>query len=292
MNNRTSVANRSIGAILMDAGRLSPESAEQIVKLQTEANLRFGDAAIRLGLLTEADIQFALSKQFDYAYLPLSGDRPISEQVIAAYQPFSAEVEQLRSLRSQLMLRWFDKEAGRAGLAVVGPGRSEGRSHLVANLAVVFSQLGQRTLLIDADMRCPRQHELFKLENRVGLSSLLGGRVESDAIVTVEALANLAVLPAGPIPPNPLELIQRPAFEKILAQAKARYDIVLLDTPGTSTATDAAAIAQHVGGALVLARRNQSRVADLGKLVRVLLQAGVTVVGSILNAPPLVQEKV
>ncbi|TMH13144.1 MAG: chain length determinant protein tyrosine kinase EpsG, partial [Betaproteobacteria bacterium] len=170
-------ANRSIGAILMDSGVLSPEDAERILLFQKEHGLRFGEAAIRLGLLSEADIQFALSRQFSYAYLRTMGDKkPLSDELVAAYQPFSPRVEQLRAIRSQLMLRWFDKAEQRQVMTVVGTEPGEGRSYLAANLAVVFSQLGERTLLIDADMRRPRQHELFLLQNKVGLSTVLSGR--------------------------------------------------------------------------------------------------------------------
>jgi len=133
-------ANRSIGAILMDSGVLTPEDAERILLLQKEQGLRFGEAAVKLGLLSEADIQYALSRQFSYAYLRTAGDKkPLSDELVAAYQPFSPRVEELRAVRSQLMLRWFDKTEQRQVLTVVGTERSEGRSHLAANLAVVFS---------------------------------------------------------------------------------------------------------------------------------------------------------
>ena len=198
-------ANRSIGAILMDAGLLTPEDAERILLLQKEKNLRFGDAAIALGILTESDIQFALSRQFSYPY-PRTVDQkqPLSAELIAAYQPFSPLVDQLRAIRSQLMMRWFDKAEQRQVLAVVGTARHEGRSYLAANLAVVFSQLGERTLLVDADLRNPRQHELFKIDNNVGLSTVLSERSRDEAIVRITDLVGLFVLPAGPTPPNPL----------------------------------------------------------------------------------------
>src|SRR4051794_24586147 len=119
--------DRSIGAILIDAGRLKPEAAEKILRLQREEGLRFGDAATRLGLLTQGDIDFALSRQFDYPYL-LPGQSLVSEDLIAAYSPFTTQVEALRALRSQLMLRWFDTDPGHKALAVVSAERREGRS--------------------------------------------------------------------------------------------------------------------------------------------------------------------
>jgi len=276
-----------IGAILMDAGLLSAEDAEQILRLQRQNNLRFGEAAIRLGLLTEADIQYALARQFDYAYLRMSDRRAVSEEVVAAYQPFSAQTEQMRAIRGQLMLRWFDLSEQRQTLAVIGSQRGEGRSWLAANLAVVFAQLGERTLLIDADMRNPRQHELFMLQNKSGLSTLLAHRSREEAIVRITDLVGLSVLPAGPVPPNPSELLNRPAFEELLAHARSSYDVVLIDTPSLSAGDDAAMIAVRAGAVVALARSRQTRVAAFNDIVAGLSSAGVAVVGSVLNDVPL-----
>jgi len=280
-------ASRTIGAILMDAGLLSAEDAEQILRLQRQNNLRFGEAAIRLGLLTEADIQYALARQFDYAYLRMSDRRAVSEEVVAAYQPFSAQTEQMRAIRGQLMLRWFDLSEQRQTLAVIGSQRGEGRSWLAANLAVVFAQLGERTLLIDADMRNPRQHELFMLQNKSGLSTLLAHRSREEAIVRITDLVGLSVLPAGPVPPNPSELLNRPAFEELLAHARSSYDVVLIDTPSLSAGDDAAMIAVRAGAVVALARSRQTRVAAFNDIVAGLSSAGVAVVGSVLNDVPL-----
>src|SRR3990172_1808625 len=166
---------QSIGAILIDVGKLTPEDAERILRLQREQGLRFGEAATQLGLVTQADIDFAISRQFDYPYL-LHGHSEVSEEVIAAYTPFSPQVEALRALRSQLMVRWFDTDPAHKALAIVSAAPNEGRSFVAANLAVVFSQLGEHTLLIDTDMRNPCQHKLFSLDNRAGLSAVLSGR--------------------------------------------------------------------------------------------------------------------
>lgn len=283
---RANVAGRSIGAILMDSGILTPEGAERILRLQKEKGLRFGEAAIQLGLLAESDLQYALSKQFDYAYLPASGEKPVSEELIAAYQPFSQRVEQLRALRSQLMMRWFDRDANsRKVLAVVGAERKEGRSYLIANLAIVFSQLGERTLVIDADMRNPRQHELFRQENKVGLSTVLSGRTDRDGIVRIPSFENLSILPGGAVPPNPQELINRPAFGSLLDMVSGRFDVVLVDTPATSTAADAALIALRAGAAVVVARKNQTRLSSVAELINSFANSGVVMVGSVLNSP-------
>lgn len=281
-------AQRSIGTILVESGRLNPGDTERIRATQKKKGLRFGDAAVRLGLIKREDVQFALSRQFDYPYLE-RGRSNVSEEVIAAYNPFAPQVEALRGLRSQLMLHWFRAEPRRKALAIVSPGAGEGRSWLAANLAVVFSQLGERTLLIDADLRKPRQHALFGVDNRAGLSAVLSSRAGGEAIQEVPEL-NLSVLPAGAIPPNPQELLSRPPLARQIREIGpdydmlgADFDIILVDTPAAARFADAQTVAARAGGALLLARRHASRAAHIQAYVDMLTQAGTRIAGMVMN---------
>ena len=274
--------DRSIGAILIDSGRLTPEDAERVLRKQRDEGLRFGEAAIKLGLLKEEDIQFALSRQFDYPYL-VPGESNVSAELVAAYQPFSRQVEALRALRSQLMLRWFNGAPNHRALAVVSPSRKEGRSYLAANLAVVFSQLGESTLLIDADLRNPRQHQLFGLSNKVGLSQMISGRADESAIERVPAFMDISVLTAGSMPPNPQELLSRASFVNMLAGLSGRFDVIIVDTPAAEEGADAQTIAVRTGAALLIARENGSFIADLQDLSESLHHAATAVVGVVLN---------
>lgn len=275
-------SHSSIGTILVDSGRLSAENAERILRLQIEQDKRFGDVGIKLGLLTEEDIRFALSRQFDYLYLPQS-DTSLSHDLLSAYEPFSPVVERLRALRGQLMLRWFNAETRRNALAVVSPGEREGRSFIAANLAIVFSQLGERTLLIDADLRNPRQHRLFKLGQGAGLSGMLAGRNGAEAITRISPLVGLSVLPAGAVPPNPQELIGRPVFAELFQTLIQDFDIVIVDTPAANIYAEALMVAVGASAALILARKNHSSVPDIIRLARTLEQTRTTLVGSVLN---------
>src|SRR5512139_3562855 len=123
----------NIGKLLQDAGKLKPQDMERVLKLQQEQNLRFGEAAQKLGLVTEADIQQALSQQFEYPYIPAS-EASLSPELTAATAPYSKEAEALRSVRSELLLRWFHE--GRKTLAIGSACADEGASYLAANLAV------------------------------------------------------------------------------------------------------------------------------------------------------------
>jgi receptor protein-tyrosine kinase len=273
---------RAIGVILVQAGRLTADGVDAILARQQNRPLRFGDAGLELGLISQADIDYALARQFEYPYLR-PGESPVSEQVVAAYNPFSPQVEALRALRSELLLRWFDGHPQHKALAIVSAGGKEGRSYIASNLAVVFSQLGGRTLLIDADLRNASQHKLFGLENRVGLSAMLAGRAGAEAVQRIPPLANLSILPAGVLPPNPQELLARPVFAHLLRQLSEHVDFILLDSPPADESADAQTLAVRAGAALVVVRKNASRLARVRKVCASVTHARTTVVGAVLN---------
>jgi chain length determinant protein tyrosine kinase EpsG len=275
-------SSSSIGVILVDTGRLSVQNAERILRLQTEQGKRFGETAIELGLLTEDDVRFALSRQFNNVYLR-EGDDSLNYDLVAAYKPFSPVVEKLRALRSQLMLRWFNADARRNAIAIASPGPKEGRSFIAANLAIVFSQLGKRTLLVDANLRAPRQHELFKLGNGAGLSAILAGRAGGEVISRIPAVSGLSVLPAGAVPPNPQELLGRSGFGELLHSLVREFDVVVIDTPAACNYAEAQLVCAHASATLVVVRKNHSLMHDTMELARNLRETGVATVGSVLN---------
>jgi protein-tyrosine kinase len=274
--------SRAIGSILVEQGRIGPQDVEAIQRFATQSNIRFGDAALQLNLLTQNDIDVALAQQFNYPILARGGASGVADDVIAGYLPQSELVEPLRALRSQLTLRWVNG-VGRRILAITSPGRGEGRSWLAANLATVFAQMGERVLLIDADMRFPRQHYLFNINNSVGLSALLTGRAGREIVARIHPQLRLFVLPAGLRPPNPQELLSRPVFEVVLTSFAEQYDLVILDTPASTVAADAQILAARAGAALVVARRNHTLHAELSAAMQNFVQSGVSVLGSVLN---------
>jgi receptor protein-tyrosine kinase len=274
--------SRAIGTILVEQGRIGQRDVEEIQRFATQNNLRFGDAALQLNLLTQNDIDVALAQQFNYPILARGGKNGVADDVIAAYLPQSEHVESLRALRSQLSLRW-DSGVARRILAITSPGRGEGRSWLAANLATVFAQMGERILLIDCDMRHPRQHEMFNLNNAVGLSALLTGRAGREVVYRIHPQLRLFVLPAGLRAPNPQELLGRPVFEVVLTSFADQYDLVILDTPATTEAADAQILAARAGAALLIARRNHTLHSELSSAMQNFVQSGVGVLGSVLN---------
>ena len=277
---RSRASTDSIGKLLLTAGKLSPEDSERVIEYQKVNNLRFGEAALELGLVTHADIQYALAQQFDYPYLA-PGKNTFSTDLVTAYSPSSREAENFRALRTQVLLRWF--HSGHKAMFMCGAEGGEGVSYQISNLAVVCSQLGEKTLIIDANFRAPRQHVIFNLgTNRQGLSDVLAGRA-TKFVYKFASLPGVSVIPAGTSPPNPAELLSRRNFGLLLRHLANRYDMILVDAPPVNVYADAQAISAAVAGAVLVARLNVSRIPQLEKAKRLLQSARAEIVGVVLG---------
>lgn len=272
-----------IGEIISKANNLTPEQIEQILQYQRDNGVRFGEAAVALGLANADDIMWALAQQFHYPYSNES-DTGYSSELVVAKTPFSAQAEAFRTTRSHLIMKMYSDSGPRKALAVLSPESGDGKSYFAANMAVAFSQLSGRTLLIDANMRNPRQHEIFNLaHNSAGLSSILTGRAVSSVIQPVKSLPSLFVLPVGTTPPNPLELVERSAFGMLIRELLTKFDRVIVDTPAASQGMDGAVIAAKCGAAVILARQDVTRVDAIQALVATVGMSSTAVMGCILN---------
>src|SRR5690606_11957292 len=164
-----------IGDLLVAAGALRPIDVQRIVASQRLSSKRFGEIALEMKLITQAQLSSALAKQIGYPYVEY-GRSQLAHSLAAAYEPFCAYAEALRTLRSQLLMRWFGRE--QRALAVTSTRRDATCNTVAANLAIVFAQLGESTLLIDGNLRDPQQHRLFGLGACNGLTDLVGERCE------------------------------------------------------------------------------------------------------------------
>jgi protein-tyrosine kinase len=272
-----------IGDILSEDGKLVGADIERVMELQKIEGLRFGEAALALGLITASDLHCAIAKQYDLPHL-LPGNENIGSELVVAQEPFHPRAEEVRALRTQLSMRWSKAGVKHRVLAIVSPGPTEGRSYAAANLALAFAQLGERTLLIDADLRAPRQHRIFNVPDRLGLSAVLSGRAGGGAVMPVPEFGALSLLPAGARPPNPQELLSRPALAVLLHELRGVFDVVLLDTPPAKMYADAQAVAFQAGSAMVLARKNVTHLEDTRSVIRELSDMGTRVVGTVFNA--------
>ncbi len=166
--------------------------------------------------------------------------------------------------------------------AFVSPGRYEGRSQLCAELAIAFAQLGRRTLLVDADLRHPRQHVLFSSENQWGLSKALA-QGDAPYLNTVEGLPQLTLLTSGPVPNNPLELLSQSRFERLTSSLGNQYDFIVIDTPAVSQCADAlqvASVARHV---VAVSRAGVTSFQDMKDMLRRLALTDSAILGAVFN---------
>lgn len=275
--------DRSIGELIGQTRRLTADQVERVLAYQREKGVRFGEAAIALGLASTDDVLFALAQQFHYPYAP-EDQRHFGPELVTMSQPFSTQAEAFRALRSQMMMRAFGEQpAGPRALAVISQNTGDGKSYTAANLAVTLAQLGGRTMLVDADMRNPRQHEIFGLKAAGGLSGILSGRAEKQVVQQVQGIPSLFVLPVGVVPPNPLELVERAAFGLLVRELVSKFDHVVVDTPAAELGSDCQVIATRCGAALGIARRNASRMRELQNMVDALAQTPAQLVGFIVN---------
>jgi len=272
-----------LGSILVESGKIDVTDIEPILEVQRARGVRFGEAALCLRLISRDDLRGAVARQYGLPHL-LPGAEEISPELVGAYEPFHPRAEEMRALRTQLLIRWANTQVRHRMLAVVSPGSGEGRSYVAANLAVAFAQLGERTLLIDADLRAPRQHRIFNVADRIGLSAVLSGRGDRGAVVPLPQFGTLSLLPAGACPPNPQELLLRPVFAALLSELRNEFDVILFDTPPASLYADAQSLAFRAGSAIVLARKDHTSVADTASTIRVLTDTGTRVVGTVFNA--------
>lgn len=269
-----------LGQQLLIAGKLTEDQIGRVVTAQRQRNVLFGEAAIRLGLVTEDDVQAALARQYDYPCAS-PDDSNFSPLLVAATQPHCAQSEAFRALRSQLVLRWFTEQ--RKTLAVTSARRRQGSSTLAANLAILFAQMGERTLLIDANLRNPGQSRLFGLRNAVGLSDVLTGRCETqNAVNGIDSFENLYVMDGGVPPPNPQELLSRLEFSDLIETAPTGFDVVIVDTPPILEFADAQLVACLTKGCLLAVKREQARVADIANVRTQLQPTAAQLVGAVM----------
>jgi chain length determinant protein tyrosine kinase EpsG len=276
------VIERRIGDLMRGPCKLNDKQVEWIFNYHREHDLRFGEAAVELGLARREDVLWALSQQFHYPYA--IDEKQVNPELVIASNPFSDEAEAFRELRSQLMMGVMAPDQPRRALAVVSSNVGDGKTYLAANLAAAFSQLGGPTLFVDADMRTPRSQDVFGITlNRGGLSAMLSGRAEEGLIQRSSQLPSLYVLPCGAIPPNPLELIQRPAFAQLMQEMTAKFDHVIVDTPASTHGADSRAIAAICGAALVVGRRGTTRMKAINSLVASISRSQAKLAGVVMN---------
>ncbi|MBI5716105.1 MAG: polysaccharide biosynthesis tyrosine autokinase [Burkholderiales bacterium] len=275
-------SDKRIGMQLVQLGRLLKSDIPAVEAVQRKKRLRFGEAAVKLGLVNRQDVDDALARQYDFPAPPAWAHG--AEVVIATPSSVGQPVaESIRTLRAQLALQWMSQPQVQF-LAVVSAARGEGRSFIAANLAVAFAQLHERTLLIDMDLRNARQHKIFHVDNRHGLSTLVSGRGTGTEIQRVVGYDSLGVLPSGPRAPHPQELLTSRSMSPVLEHVRQRYDVVIVDTPAFACGADAQIVSAQTRQVLLVSAPGGATRDETERLVGACRQVGASVAGAVVNS--------
>ncbi|OZI70863.1 CpsD/CapB family tyrosine-protein kinase [Bordetella genomosp. 12] len=267
-----------MGERFVRLGVLTEAQVAQVVQLQQAEQLRFGQAAVKLGFVTEERVQAVLAEQYRYDYA--SAQQTDITLPIAA-MPFGREAEAIRQIRAEISIRL--EELPRIALAVVSPQDKEGRAYLSASLAIAFAQTGRRTLLVNANLRASGQETLLGSASGAGLSAILAGRAPAGESRAVPGFPALGVLDAGPQPPNPAELLREPALGRVLAAYADQYEVFIVNTPPAADSSDAQSIARQVDACLLVARKDLTSLNALTRSADLLENAGARVLGTVYN---------
>lgn len=251
----------SIGETLLRQGLLTAAQVKAVLLEQQHSQGRFGETAVRLGFLSEQEVQAVLAEQFHFPDVS-DTTHPLLRNLPIARAPFSADAEAIRQIRATL-LRRLSHASSMVTLAVVGPTEHVGKTYLAVSLAVAFSQVGKRTLLINANLRKPGEEIFPGVDNNLGLSSILAGRVSSIAAQPFVGLPLLHAINAGPMPPNPMELLQEPALRNLLGSLRNNFDVVVVDTAAVLESADAQTIAGQTDACVLTVRQHLTSMAEI-----------------------------
>jgi non-specific protein-tyrosine kinase len=214
--------------------------------------------------------------------VPVMGVIPASRSyggVVSITSPQAPVVEAYRSLRTAVN---FAQLNGKNCIEVTSTRSRDGKTETLANLAVLAARAGQRVVVVDCDLRFPRVHDYFGISNEVGFTSVVHGELLSSALQRVPGVERLYVLPSGPIPPNPSELLATERCHEVLTSLQADDTLVIVDTPPVLAVTDAAAVGPSAGGILVVAAARTTRRKQVRQALDMLRQVGAPILGLVL----------
>ncbi len=251
-----------LGAALATAGAYALEFLDDAVAKVTQVE--------RLGLTALGSVPYVADATDEAGRLVMLNDR------------YSAAAEAYRVLRTNLQFASVDRPLKL--VQVSSPNIGEGKSMTAANLAIAIAQLGQTVILVDADLHQPTQHRYFQVLNNVGVTTaLLGNLDQVDKMFKPTAIPNLHLLPSGPLPPNPAELLGSKRMQELLESLKQKADIVVIDSPPVTVISDAVVLASRMDGVLIVFRSGKTRWENARNALSALKQVHARVLGAVLN---------
>ncbi len=210
------------------------------------------------------------------------GAAQLDPNICTWHRAASKEAEAYRGVRTALYFSSMRRQ-GRKIIQVTSPNQGDGKSTLAANLAVSIAQSGKRVLLVDADLRRPTIGKLFGITNPAGFASVLGGLTEMGEAICPTGVPGLVVMPSGPLPPNPSELLTAPRLREVLEWMREHYDYIVLDTPPLLAVTDPGVVGPQVDGVIVTLRATKRGRVEAERAKEILDNLGINIFGIVLN---------
>lgn len=232
----------------------------------------------RLGLPVVGHIPHLFSVEASNA----ADHRQASALLVAHHAPRSPQSEAFRGVRTSLY--FSTRGTGHQLVQITSPGMGDGKSTIAANLAASIAQSGKKTVLVEADFRRPSIHKLFpSVDREVGLASVIIGDVRLEDAIQPSIVPNLWLLPCGPRPMNPAELLTSPRFQELLNEIRSQFDFVLVDTPPVLMVSDPCAVAPRVDGVLLVIRQIKNNRPAAERSIEVLASLGANILGVLVN---------
>lgn len=208
------------------------------------------------------------------------------DKLYSMEDPKSIISEAFRSLRTNIQYANIDKNI--KSILLTSTVQKEGKSTISSNLAYTMAESGKKTLLIDCDMRKPRVHKMFSIPNVEGLTNILMGEsINSDVIYKMVGADNLYILPSGPIPPNPSELLGSNKMKEFINKLKETFDMIIIDSPPIILVTDAAIVSTIVDGTILVIEAGETKIDEAQYSKEVLDKLGSKILGVVLNKIPM-----
>ncbi|MFZ7131654.1 MAG: CpsD/CapB family tyrosine-protein kinase [Eubacteriales bacterium] len=205
----------------------------------------------------------------------------MKNSLVTQLEPKSPISEAFRNLRTNVHYTNIDKEV--KVIQITSSLQSEGKSTIVANYAVTLAQSGKRVLIIDCDLRRPNIHRIFTLPNVSGLTNVLIKEAELDRSIKFTKIENIFVLVAGPIPPNPSEMLESKRMKNIVNTAREHFNVILLDSPPVLPVTDALIISSLVDGTIVTIAVGVTERDAYKHTISSLENVGANIIGTVIN---------
>lgn len=269
----------------------NPVSPRKLLNMAIGAILGFMVGVFATFLLEYLDNTFKTSEDIEKTlHLPVLGTIPLIEsedkETIVSNNPKSPISEAFRTMRTNIHFTNIDKDM--KTIAVTSSTVSEGKSTIVSNLAISLVQEDKKVLLVDCDLRKPRVHKMFNISNVKGLTSILmGANTLETSVYDSSDVKGLSIITAGPIPPNPSELLSSNRMIEFLEVVKDKYDVIILDTPPVGLVTDAAILSTSIDGILLVVNAGKTERGQVEYAKELLDKVNANILGAVLNKIPI-----